>query len=221
MTWFAHYQHRVREIWEQQGPLGILHVVLSEILHPVLTWKILYVYEADIKRWSPPPARQEEFAFKLCSGEECLEKLRAELCPTGAISVQMVETRLKRGDVVAVAHAAGQLAGFSWISFNDQAARQLEPTLDLQPDEAYQYDAFVVPRWRGHGLHHLLNSLTGCGARDRGCVRTLSYVDYWNRPSIKTQVRMGKKKVQTVVSIRFRGRKRPWTKVCGSRTHSR
>jgi CelD/BcsL family acetyltransferase involved in cellulose biosynthesis/GNAT superfamily N-acetyltransferase len=221
MTWFAHYQHRVREIWKQQGARGIFYLVSSRILRPLLTWEILYVYEADIKPWSPPPARKEEFAFKLCSGEECLEKLRAELCPTGAISGQTVETRLKRGDVVAVAYAAGQFAGFSWISFNDQAARQMEPTLALQPDEAYQFDTFVVPRWRGHRLQTLFHRVIGSYARNRGCVRTLSYVDFWNRPSIKTQVRMGKRKVQTVVSIRFRGMKRPWTKVCGSRTHSR
>jgi GNAT superfamily N-acetyltransferase len=75
----------------------------------------------------------------------------------------------------------------------------------LQPNEGTQYGSFVLPAWRGHGIFSLLNVTLNRYARDLGIVRSIGSISVLNTQSLSMARKLGKKKIMTVILVRFRG----------------
>jgi GNAT superfamily N-acetyltransferase len=69
-----------------------------------------------------------------------------------AVPTAQVERRLALGKRCYVAEAAGQVVSYGWLSFRQEEIPELERVVHPGPDEAYIWDCFTLPAYRGKGL---------------------------------------------------------------------
>jgi GNAT superfamily N-acetyltransferase len=219
--WLAHIGSRIRDIWRWEGLVGLLWSITDRFLHPLLLLQLTYVFECDLWPFLDAPTMPDGFQLMLYTGERWIEALQKELCAVAIIPPELIRRRLATGGVVAVARQQDHLAGFSWLSLDPATTHEMEPSLVLQPGEVYQYDSFVVPEFRGHRLHGRMHAATAHFAREHGFTRAITYVDFWNRPSLKTQAMLGKRKVQTILALSLWWMKDVWCLAIGPRQNPR
>ena len=200
MSELRHLAHRMAEAWKREGVLRFLYRGSAKILKPLVHWRIAYIYAGDLTRPLPPVITQGEFEVRLYSGPECLQDLLVHLPKMLKIRPETIEARLKRGDWVSIAYSGGEAVAFQWAATDPRAVAEMEPTLQLGTNEMFQYNAYTLLEWRG-----------------RGIIRTLSSVQFEVAPSHQASRRMGKERVQTVLTVQFRGMNSSWTRVFGSR----
>lgn len=170
----------VREGLRWRGLLFSFLLATREILRPLLYWHSWHIFSTDLARPLREPYAKEQVAVKVYAGENVPPTVTAQLCSMGEISSAEVRSRLGRGNAVAVAF----VAGYMWMTFADG----LEPAFGvrwiLRPDEALRYGSFVIPRWRGLGIHSSVNHALNDYARQRGLKRTLASIGAFNRQSL-------------------------------------
>jgi GNAT superfamily N-acetyltransferase len=221
MKYLLHLRQRFSETLRWEGPLWVLRRAAVQLLRPLITWDAFHVFQADLDVTPAPIPAREGIDLRIYHAPFHLDALRLKLSLTGAVLADQVESRLQRGDLAAVAFAGGEVAGFTWICLSPEEVRAKEPTLLLKRDEALHYHTFVIPERRGQGLHRILDSHLMRYVRDLGIARTFTVVDSRNPSSLKNQVRLGKRKVMTVVSVRLRGINQPWTVIIGGELKAR
>jgi hypothetical protein len=91
----------------------------------------------------------------------------------------------------------------------------------LQPGEGTQYGAFVVPKWRGHGIFSVLNVALNTYARENGVLRSIGSISVLNTQSLSMARRLGKKKIMTVMLLHVRGLGWTFQKAIGDPLHTR
>ena len=217
MSELRHLAHRMAEAWKREGVLRFLYRGSAKILKPLVHWRIAYIYAGDLTRPLPPVITQGEFEVRLYSGPECLQDLLVHLPKMLKIRPETIEARLKRGDWVSIAYSGGEAVAFQWAATDPRAVAEMEPTLQLGTNEMFQYNAYTLLEWRGRGIIRALSvAMLGYG-QQRGCIRTLSSVQFEVAPSHQASRRMGKERIQTVLTVQFRGMNSSWTRVFGSR----
>ena len=212
---------RVREVLKWEGLGYALWRAGKKLLSPVCQWRISYLYQADLLQPIPEVRAQSGVEVKIYHGACSAETVKEQLYWTGAITHQTITERLRSGDVVAIACVEGLVAGFSWLAFSSLYVNEFDMVLHLGPDEAAQYNSYVAPEWRGRAIHRLLHAKTFELARERGRVRTFTWVQAINKASIKTQLRLGKQRVMTLVFARLRGTPWVWKTAFGTPLHER
>lgn len=213
--WLASTAKRIQEVYKWEGASHVLWRGCRKILSPVLFWEITHLFEADLSRPIPAVSPKGNFVVKICSGQGSVEHVQAALCPTRAVSTADIEDWLKRGDIVAVIYSGDEVAGFSWLTWSSPWVPEFHGALVVRAQEVVQHNNFVVPDWRGRGIQGFLAVALSEFARARGCVRMLTYVDALNTPSLKTQYRLGTRRVLTVVCVYIGGLSRPWCMTFG------
>jgi hypothetical protein len=140
-----------------------------------------------------------EITVRLFRGEGEIGRVAAKLERAG-VPAAVVEQRMKRGDLVALALADEELAACTWTTFSDAWIKEARRTLPLHSDEAVQFDTLVMPQWRGQDLQYALTVPVLRYLSEQGYRRTLSMVNALNTRSIKNQLRQGKRRIATIAS---------------------
>lgn len=102
----------------------------------------------------------------------------------------------------------GRLACSGWVS-TTQFPMPYSGFPLLHDTDAYFFDAYVDPKFRGHRLHAKLNTIREKVALDQGRTRMLGFVSIWNRASLRSWHRIGYSNEQCFMHIRV-GR---WSKL--------
>jgi len=109
--------------------------------------------------------------------------------------------RLERGDVALLAIARDELVSLSWLSQSaawiDEAAVWLHPG----PGEASVYGGGTLPAWRGHGIAPALWRYVEQWGHANDLVRLISWVRADNTQSVKTTLRLGRRRTRTVWKV--------------------
>lgn len=92
--------------------------------------------EVSISQTSPGGERWDFAAWNLASNVE-----------------QVFTERLRRGHVCFAAWAGGEFAHHCWLGFGPWTLGDIGITIELSAVEAYLYDAYTVPRFRGNGIY--------------------------------------------------------------------
>jgi GNAT superfamily N-acetyltransferase len=93
-----------------------------------------------------------------------------------------VRSRLAAGEWCFVARHEGRLVGAVWWTINERVwIEYLACALSLAPQEAYAYDAFTAPEWRGQDIAPALYSYAMQSIRAAGYRRGLSLVLPYNK----------------------------------------
>ncbi len=202
-TLSARLRRKFAEMWKWGGPVRLAISAMKHVTAPIGTWSFSYIFEGEVPHGMAQAKESNEFRVQIYSGLDFAPLLQGKIGGAGDSTPRAIEQRLGAGDWVGVAHAGEEVAAFSWATTNPESARRLESTLLLQPSEMYQYDAYTFPRWRGKGAIREIGARMQREGFARGCLRTLSYVDVENYPSVRASLRMGKRRVGLVLTLRF------------------
>jgi len=115
---------------------------------------------------------------------------------------RLIAERLAAGELCFVAEHKGAIAHFHWISRYGRCALNKEEPLKFLPfrpgKEAYGYNIFTHPEYRGRGLMLAVYSFLCAWLREQGCERLWSCVGSKNTASIKLH-----QKIATQVSTLY------------------
>jgi GNAT superfamily N-acetyltransferase len=202
---FREHLRLVRETLRQRGPLIFSLMAFREMLSPVMYWHVFHIFETDIQQEPPKPDGQGRFTIAMYSEKTDLGRAVADIAPMGELTATDIESRLNRGQVVAVAYAKDTAVGYSWINFSDGLELVWGTQMTVHPDEAVFYDSFTLPRWRGRGVHRWLDAAMSCYVCQHGSSRVLGWVSVLNRPSLRFVRRLRKTKIMTLILVHVRG----------------
>jgi GNAT superfamily N-acetyltransferase len=210
-----------REALRWRGLLFSSLLGAREILRPIMYWHAWHVFHTDLRRPLPEPYAKEEVMVKVFTRTENTEDIAAQISSIGNIPLANVNSRFDRGDAVAVAYVKREFTGFMWMTFADGMDLAFGVRWIVHPHEALRYGSFVVPRWRGLGIHSSMNRALNGYARDRGLTRTLGAISAVNPQSLNLAKHARNHKVMTLLLIHIQGINRTYCKTTGAPFDSR
>lgn len=191
-------------------------LALREILRPFMYWHAWHIFQTDLRQPLPEPYAKEQVDVRIYVGKENLEDIAAQISSMGNIPSADVKFRFGRGDAAAVAYVQRQAAGFMWMSFANGAELAFGVNWILRANQALRYGSFVVPPWRGLGIHSAMTRALNEYARDRGLTRAVSAISAVNTQSLNLAKHNRNPKVMTVILIHFRGVNWTYVKTIGA-----
>jgi GNAT superfamily N-acetyltransferase len=201
----SRWLRRVSEVLRWRGPFLFLVLAVREILRPFVYGHVYYIFQTDLQRPLPVSYTRETLDTRIYAGNEDLERTRAELLSMGELPASEIAARFRRGDAVAVAYAATEPTGYMWMAFSSGLELAFGTTWMLAPNEAVRYGSFVLPDWRGRGIHSSLHHALSTYAQARGIVRTLGSISALNSQSLSLPKHFRKAKIMTVILVHVRG----------------
>jgi hypothetical protein len=191
-----------------------------EALRPLLYWHAWHIFCTDLGRPLLESYAKEQVSVKVFAGDEHFDAVAAQLSFVKDLSREEIRSRLHNG-AVAIACAHGQFAGYMWMTFVSGKELAFGVNWILQADEALRYESFVLPLWRGLGIHSSLNHALNFYARERGLKRSLASIGAFNTQSLNLAKRARLAKTMTVILVHIRGVKWNYIKAVGGSFDSR
>ena len=184
-------------------------------------WYAWNIYLTDLQAPLTEPYAKGKFDVRIFNGENDRERARKELAALGEPLPDNFDTRVNRGDTLAIVYSGDAPVACGWMTFTSGMELAYGTTWILQPHEGTQYGAFVLPKWRGHGIFSVMNVALNTYAREQGVVRSIGSISVLNSQSLRMAKRLGKKKIMTVVLVRLRGLNWVFRNATGAPLHSR
>jgi L-amino acid N-acyltransferase YncA len=190
-----------------RGPFLLTLLAVRELLRPLVYWHVFYVFETDVAQQPLPEAySKEKLEVRVYTREKDVDKAKAEVVAMGELSPDEFGTRLDRGDAVAIAYAAGEPAGYGWLSFSSGVVElAFGITWVVRSQEVVRYGNFVAPKWRGRGIHSSVNAAMNAYARQLGIARTLASISTLNTQSMSLAKHYSKARTMKVTLVHVRG----------------
>jgi len=114
--------------------------------------------------------------------------------PDRNISEEALTARLKERKRCFGIKCQGQIAAFTWADlkeFGVSASRSL-----LKENEAYLFDAYTIPAFRGKGFAPLIRYYAYGQLEDMGIKTLYSITDFFNTPSMRFKGKLGAKVIE-------------------------
>jgi hypothetical protein len=166
-----------------------------------------HIFSTDLRQSTREPYAKKDVSVKIYSGEQDFETIAACLSSLGEISSKEIHSRLFNRDAVAIAFVGEQVTaavGYMWLTFAGGQDLAFGIVWILNPGEALRYDSFVVPQWRGLGIHSSLNHALNEYALDRGMTHTLASIGLLNRQSLNLANHYNNPEIMTLFVVNFR-----------------
>jgi GNAT superfamily N-acetyltransferase len=213
----VHKLKTARDLYSRGGWIAVAAESLWQVAG---RWtNVVHVFTFDLDHPTPQPTLPPGFSVTLYRGLQDRRKFVGHLLPL-ALTEAEIDRRLGDGDIVAIGSMAGDFVGYTWMKLTGSIEiNECGRFLCADPEEALQYDTFIVPKYRGRGLQFPLALPMLDYARELGLARTTSYVNALNTRSRKNQIRTGRKKVLTVVSVRLPGTRKFLVRCWGEPHH--
>ncbi len=127
-----------------------------------------------------------------------------------------VRRRLAAGQQCFTARHEGRLVHVCWVATHRAWIGYLQREIALAPDEAYIYDAFTAPDWRGQNISparsaHMQRALWAAGTR-----RLLTVIMPENRPAFRPPAKTGYRPIGVLGYVRLG----PWRRDFGRLDHA-
>jgi hypothetical protein len=205
--WFPAQWRRAKEILRWRGPLLLCLLAVRELLRPVVYWHVFYVFETDVARQPlPEPYSKEKLEVGVYTREKDFDRAKAEVGAMSELCPDEIDIRLNRGDTVAIAYAGGEPAGYGWLSFSSGVVElAFGITWIVRPHEGVRYGNFVLPKWRGRGVHSTVNAAMNAYARHLGIAWTLASISTLNTQSMSLAKHYSKARTMKVTLVYIRG----------------
>jgi GNAT superfamily N-acetyltransferase len=199
----------IGEILRWRGPFILVVLAVRELLRPVVYWHVFYIFDRDVAREplpEPYPEKKEDIEVRVYTKERDVDKAKTEVAAMGELGLDEIDTRLERGDAVAIAYAAGEPVGYGWLSFSSGVVElAFGITWIVRAHEAVRYGNFVFPNWRGLGIHSFVNAAVNVYARDLGIARTFASISILNTQSMSLAKHDRTATAMKVVLVHIRG----------------
>jgi GNAT superfamily N-acetyltransferase len=212
---------RALEILRWRGPAHFLLLALRELLRPMMYWYAWNIYLTDLQQPLTAPYAKGKFDVRIFNGEQDRETARKQLASIGPLLPDNFDTRINRGDALAIVYCGEEPVASGWMTFTSGMEMAFGIAWILNANEGTQYGSFVLPKWRGHGIFSLLNVALNTYAREHGVLRSIGSISVLNSQSLSMARRLGKKKLMTVISVRVRGLGWTFQRAIGPPLHTR
>lgn len=114
--------------------------------------------------------------------------------PGQRVSLEELTNRLKENKICYGAKHNGKIVGFTWCDFSEFYFKFYK--FRLKDDEAYLFDAFTLPAYRGKGIAPYLRYQFYKILKNFGKHQLLSVSDSFNTPSIKFKKKLNAKMIE-------------------------
>jgi GNAT superfamily N-acetyltransferase len=215
---------RWRGAWDflrWRGPFRFLLLAVREVFSPVFYWHVWHIFETDLD--APlSTASGGPYTIRIYSGRAEIDPVKQIIVSLDGILPTEVDLRADRGDAVGVAFVCDDEAvGYSWMTLATGLELAFGTSWRIQSNEALLYGSYVVPDWRGRGIHRCLDVAMNMYARQRGLIRTLGSISVLNIGALSLAAHSHKEKVMTVILVRVRGLRWIYRKSIGAPFESR
>ena len=194
----------LREFLSWRGLFIVGLLALREILRPLFYWHLWQVFETDISKQVPQPYGKTAVEVKFYA-EDRPAAMVQQISAMGELGPEEVERRFARGDWIAIGLVEEQAAGYMWMSLSNALELAFDTFWIVRPGEAVRYGSFVLPAFRGRGIHSHLNSAVNSGLRQREINKTLAAVSLLNPQSLSLPKHYQRAVAMTVFVARVRG----------------
>jgi len=198
-----------RESIRWRDPFILSLLVLREILRPLFYWHVWHIFETDISQLVPQPYAKEEATVKVYTSEDIPMVTQEQITAMGELDAGEVALRFARGELIAIAFVKEQPVGYMWIVLCSGMELAFDTYWIVRSREAVKYGSFVLPAFRGLGIHSCLNFAVCSYLCKRGFIRTLSSVSILNTQSMSLPKHNNTTIAMTVLMARIR--KIDWT----------
>jgi GNAT superfamily N-acetyltransferase len=144
-----------------------------------------------------------DLAVDFSSALITLEDLSAVAAFTDWVTVKGLQDRLDKGHLGVVLKDGDQVAGYAWADFDE--VNDIDCDYVLQPGEAYLYDAFIAPDYRGHGLASNLRFECYKRLRRAGKHTFYSISSYFNTPAIRFKQKLQAEFIRLYLRLKVGG----------------
>jgi GNAT superfamily N-acetyltransferase len=188
-----------------RNAFAVFLLIIREALRPIFYWYAWHVFETDLLKPVARPYAKDHLATKIYSAHDKPVASRQEIAATSQLAPAEIDKRLARGDRVVVAFLNGRPAGCMWMTFASRADLVFDTIWMIRQGEAMKYGSFVLPEFRGRGIHSLLNYMTNSHLRSVGVTRVLSCVSILNPQSMSLPKHDKRSPAMTIFVGRLRG----------------
>ncbi|MGH2404610.1 MAG: GNAT family N-acetyltransferase [bacterium] len=120
-------------------------------------------------------------------------------------SRRLFAERLLRGHVCFLARVGGEVVHYTWLGFGPWKFPDIGVEIPLSGAEAYLYDGYTMPRWRGRKIYPATAAVLLHHAQERGIRHVFARVARRNPAGIAGLERVGFRGTLGVTSMRLFG----------------
>lgn len=165
-----------------------------------LHWLLAVLYERNLIN-EPLPEVKPKVPIEIVRGQLCHIEVVRQSLPSEWIS--LFEERLAEGKIWLLAFVEQQFAYSTWIGFDDVFDPNTGIWVRLAPGEAYLFNSFTVPEFRGLALHTTMTARRMAVARERGAECALVVVHADNAPARHVMTKLGCRERERILTVRF------------------
>lgn len=166
-----------------------------------ITIQISVNYREGVVEIDQPQPRLDDFTWGLAAAEDMGEI--AEIKAQTTFREEILE-RAARGAECYVVRHAGRIVAFTWCEVNGPPRPRFGLTFGA--GDAYIFDAYTVPSYRGLNLLPFLEYQLLRDLKRRGCDHVLSSTDAFNRAARRYKAKLGARPLAMQLYVGILGR---------------
>ena len=114
-------------------------------------------------------------------------------------TIENVQGRFDKGHLCLVIKHEEDIAGYTWVNFEEISEPKCRYV--LQSGEAYLYDAFIAPAYRGRNLAPYMRNECYKHLRNTDRYVFYSLSDYFNKPAIRFKQKLNAEIIRLYLHI--------------------
>ncbi len=202
---FSRRVYLLRESMYWRGLFILALLMVREILRPLCYWHVWHIFETDISQQFLQPYGKDEVEVKVYGAEDNLMTISERIPAMGELELEEVRRRFARGDLIAIGCVKEQPVGYMWMALSNSLELAFGTYWIVRSGEAVKYGSFVLPAFRGRGIHSCLNSAVDAYLRKRNINKALGSVSILNPQSMSLPKHYKRAIAMTVFVARIRG----------------
>lgn len=117
--------------------------------------------------------------------------------------IDEVAKRLDAGQLLFIAKKNGKIIGFFWVATNYTEVLYFHASIDLNKDEAYDYNSFIAEEYRGKNINKGLKTYAFDALKQKCCNRVFGYIKTTNKSSLRANEKFGYRTIGKTTLIRI------------------
>lgn len=228
----GYYRTAVDDLRYQGLPV-VLWKILAKLAMPVAKLEFHILFEYDLRQpIEMPTARVDaDYRIELATEADLASVLDLQIAPLPPLSEDTLSdaedyqraqierlradayynllTAMRAGEICFLLRIGDELVHSNWMRFSTCAHVPQRP-VELADDEIYMTDGYTAERWRGRGVHGVVNAYMLRYAQDRGLKRAWTITDITKGGSRRGVRRVGWQRCGQLVYITPRKLGRTW-----------
>lgn len=197
---------RAKEILDTEGWRSLILKTVKKIGHVLFVTNHAHWFVRDLSEKIERPSPRLAVAVDASSNEETIQWLRKNHHRFGWMYVPE-EVSLARacGHYLVGVRLEGMIVGYIKIARERGYVLDYGAELSLPPGDAFVYDTFVLPKYRGKRIASFLIAEAMAFLKEEGFRRLWCHIPVWNAASISAFSRSGFRKIAHIRFVKIFG----------------